>query len=83
LFPFGWEELLSVLESSERNNILSSYYQRLTSSDTSIQQQAAQAWLKWEMGLSFFSTSPFVVSWDGHQYLTIPSPLVWKIFLSL
>lgn len=40
LFPFGWEELLSVLESSERNNILSSYYRRLTSSDTSIQQQA-------------------------------------------
>ncbi|CAK9229587.1 unnamed protein product [Sphagnum troendelagicum] len=76
LFPFGWEELLSVLESSERNNILSSYYRRLTSSDTSIQQQAAQAWLRWEMGLSFFSTSPFVVSWDGQQYLTIPSPLV-------
>jgi hypothetical protein len=48
--------------------------------DTGMQ---AQAWLRWEMGLSFFSTSPFVVSWDGHQYLTIPSPLVWKIFLSL
>ncbi len=48
--------------------------------DTGMQ---AQAWLRWEMGLSFFSTSPFVVSWDGQQYLTIPSPQVWKIFLSL
>eukprot|EP00897_Mesotaenium_endlicherianum_P008148 jgi/Mesen1/7361/ME000381S06600 len=34
----------------------------------------AKAWLKWEMGLSFFSASPFVYAWDGHQYSTLPGP---------
>lgn len=75
LYPFAWEELLSLLEPVERKNVLSAYYKRLTGSDTSIQQRAAQAWLRWEMGLSFFSKSPYLVEWNGQEYQTLPSPL--------
>ncbi|KAG0626271.1 hypothetical protein M758_2G115500 [Ceratodon purpureus] len=76
LYPMAWEELLSVLEPDERKDVLSAYYKRLTGDDTSIQQRAAQAWLRWEMGLSFFSKSPYLVEWNGKKYQNLLSPLV-------
>eukprot|EP00249_Psilotum_nudum_P017100 c26158_g1_i1 orf=88-1521(+) len=69
LFPFAWEQLLSVLEPSEQHLVLPAFYKRLTSNDTQVQFQAAQAWLRWEMSLSFFSAPPTVYYWDGRQYL--------------
>lgn len=76
LYPFAWEDFLSLLEPVERKNVLSAYYKHLTGSDTSMQQRAAQAWLRWEMGLSFFSKSPYVVDWNGQEYQILASPLV-------
>ncbi|KAJ7298866.1 hypothetical protein O6H91_11G088600 [Diphasiastrum complanatum] len=72
LFPFGWEQLLSVLAPFEHQNVLFAFYKRLTSDDASTQLLAAQAWLKWEMGLSFFRTNDLVFTWDGLQYRTLP-----------
>lgn len=33
LFPFSWEELLSLLEPSERTNVIPAFYKRLTSNN--------------------------------------------------
>ncbi|KAH7281742.1 hypothetical protein KP509_36G061500 [Ceratopteris richardii] len=68
LFPFAWNELLSVLQPSEHANIIPAFYTRLTSSDPECRMQAARAWLKWEMSLSFLQVSKAVQCWDGKQY---------------
>eukprot|EP00850_Spirogloea_muscicola_P011279 SM000069S20716 [mRNA] locus=s69:386081:388511:- [translate_table: standard] len=81
LFPFGWEQLVSHLELEERGNIVAAYHRRLTSEDAAVQLAAAQAWLRWEFSLSSFSSAPFVYSWDGASYSTVPSPKLNRGFL--
>lgn len=70
LFPFSWEELLSLLEPSERTNVIPAFYKRLTSNDAESRSRAAKAWLRWEMGLSFFKVSQTAQFWDGKHYVT-------------
>ncbi|BBN06133.1 proline iminopeptidase [Marchantia polymorpha subsp. ruderalis] len=73
LFPFAWGQLMTVLDESEREDAVSAFYKRLTSDDYTVAQSAAQEWLRWEMGLSFFSTSQTnVLAWDGKQYAYVP-----------
>ncbi|EFJ34051.1 hypothetical protein SELMODRAFT_83355 [Selaginella moellendorffii] len=55
IFPFSWKNFVSVLEPDEQNDVLTSFYKRLTSSDPSRQLSASRAWFSWEMALSFFS----------------------------
>jgi hypothetical protein len=45
LFPFAWEELLSLLDPSERTIIIPAFYKRLTSDDESVRAQAVCALL--------------------------------------
>lgn len=68
LFPFAWEQLTSILEPYEREDVLASFYKRLTSNDSSVQKIAAEHWLRWEFGLSSFSPSAGVMVWDGTEY---------------
>ncbi|KAL2633642.1 hypothetical protein R1flu_005121 [Riccia fluitans] len=73
IFPFGWAQLESILDESEKENTVSSFYKRLNSTDSYVAQTAAEAWLRWEMGLSFFSTAQTnVLAWDGKNYYYVP-----------
>jgi proline iminopeptidase len=48
IFPDLWEEYLRPIPPSERGDMLSAYYKRLTSADTAVQLEAARAWSIWE-----------------------------------
>ncbi len=48
IFPDAWEALVNHLTPEERNNILASYYRRLTGEDELVRMAAAKAWSLWE-----------------------------------
>lgn len=48
LFPDLWEKYLEPIPESERGNLVSAYYQRLTSPDRKTRMIAAKAWSVWE-----------------------------------
>lgn len=53
IFPDLWEEYLKPIPVSERSDLVSAYYNRLTGSDSDSRLQAARAWSKWEGGTSY------------------------------
>ncbi len=48
IFPDYWQNFVNHIPESERGNLLSAYYQRLTSSNELAQMGAAKAWSQWE-----------------------------------
>src|SRR5438445_2086993 len=48
IFPDVWEEFLKVIPESERGDMVSAYYRRLTSDDEKVRVEAARAWSIWE-----------------------------------
>jgi proline iminopeptidase len=48
IFPDVWEEYLKVIPESEREDMVSAYYRRLTSDDEKVRVEAARAWSIWE-----------------------------------
>ena len=48
IFPDAWEDYLQPIPPEERHDLLTAYYQRLTSPDPTIRQTAARAWSVWE-----------------------------------
>ncbi|MBE9215604.1 prolyl aminopeptidase [Plectonema cf. radiosum LEGE 06105] len=52
IFPDAWEEYLKPIPPEERDNLLTAYYQRLTSEDKKIRLDAAKAWSIWEASTS-------------------------------
>ena len=48
VFPDGWADFLSVLDDSERSDVLAAYHRRLSSDDPAVRRQAALAWNRWE-----------------------------------
>lgn len=48
IFPDVWEEYLKVIPESERADMVSAYYKRLTSDDPAVLLEAARAWSIWE-----------------------------------
>lgn len=59
IFPDVWEEYLKVIPETERADMVSAYYRRLTSDDYSVRVEAARAWSIWEGSTSklFFDPS--------------------------
>jgi proline iminopeptidase len=59
IFPDVWEEYLKVIPESERADMVSAYYRRLTSDDAAVRLEAARAWSIWEGSTSklFFDPS--------------------------
>lgn len=51
-FPDAWEAYLKPISPTERHNLITAYYERLTSHDREIRQQAARAWSVWEASTS-------------------------------
>lgn len=52
LFPDAWEGYIAPIPVEERDDLISAYYKRLTSEDTKVRQEAAQAWSIWEASTS-------------------------------
>lgn len=62
-FPEAWHNFVSLLSPTERNDILSAYYQRLMSPDPSIHMPAARAWGTYEGSCSTLRPSPETVNY--------------------
>jgi proline iminopeptidase len=52
IFPDAWEEYVKPIPINERDDLLTAYYQRLTSADAQIRLEAARAWSIWEASTS-------------------------------
>ena len=52
IYPDAWSEYLKPIPVSERNDLLSAYYRRLTSENREIRLEAARAWSVWEASSS-------------------------------
>ncbi len=52
IFPDAWEAYLQPIPPAERGDLLTAYYQRLTSPDATVRQTAARAWSVWEASTS-------------------------------
>jgi len=48
IFPETWEQYVRIIPPAERGDMINAYYRRLTSDDTSVKLEAAQAWSTWE-----------------------------------
>jgi proline iminopeptidase len=52
IFPDAWEAYLEPIPVQERQDLVSAYYQRLTSDDPRLRATAARAWSLWEASTS-------------------------------
>uniref|UniRef100_A0A832HAA3 Proline iminopeptidase n=1 Tax=Oscillatoriales cyanobacterium SpSt-402 TaxID=2282168 RepID=A0A832HAA3_9CYAN len=67
IFPDAWEKYLAPIPPSEQQNLLTAYYQRLTSSDRQIRLEAARAWSVWEASTSKLFQDPNLMSKFGED----------------
>lgn len=51
VFPDLWENYIAPIPVENRENLVSSFYEQLTSSDKDTQMKAARAWSCWEFGM--------------------------------
>lgn len=58
IFPDAWEQYLAPIPEEERHDLVAAYYQRLTSLDLQVRQQAARAWAIWEASTSYLMQNP-------------------------
>ncbi|MGC1309478.1 MAG: prolyl aminopeptidase [Phormidesmis sp.] len=52
IFPDAWEGYIAPISVEEQGDMVTAYYQRLTSPDSQIRQTAARAWSVWEASTS-------------------------------
>lgn len=48
IFPDYWQDYIAIIPQEERHEMVTAYYQRLTSDDIETQKKAARAWSIWE-----------------------------------
>lgn len=58
IFPDAWEHYLAPIPEAERHDLVTAYYQRLTSPDLQVRQLAARAWAVWEASTSYLIQNP-------------------------
>ncbi len=71
VFPDYWEDFLAPIPAEERGDLVTAYYQRLTSSNELEQIQAAKAWAVWEGRCATLHPNPTVVDHFGHPHVAI------------
>lgn len=73
IFPDYWQDFLSPIPESERDNMLQAYYSRLTGSNELAKMAAAKAWATWEGRCSTLRPSNEVVDSfaEPHRALSI------------
>lgn len=62
VFPDYWQSFIKPIPEAERDNLISAYYQRLTSSNELAQMAAAKAWSLWEAQCATLRPNPDVVN---------------------
>ncbi len=62
IFPEAWREFIEFLPTTERQDILGSYYERLIDPDPNVHMPAAQAWCRYEASCSTLRVSPEIGS---------------------
>jgi proline iminopeptidase len=58
IYPDAWEAYLQTIPPSERHDLVTAYYQQLTSPDATIRAAAAKAWSVWEASTSKLLLDP-------------------------
>lgn len=58
IFPDAFEEYKKQIPPEERNDFIKAYYNKLTSTDSTIRNQAAKSWTIWEASTSFLAQNP-------------------------
>lgn len=71
IFPDYWKDFLAPIPEDERDDLVSAYYQRLTSNNELEQIQAAKAWSIWEGRCATLHPNPRVVEHFGHPHVAI------------
>ncbi|MDX2243113.1 MAG: prolyl aminopeptidase [Leptolyngbyaceae cyanobacterium bins.302] len=71
IFPDMWEYYLQPIPLEERADLLTAYYNRLTSSDRAVQLAAARAWSVWEASTSkLFQDSDLMSLFGEDEFAT-------------
>ncbi|BAZ47601.1 prolyl aminopeptidase [Nostoc ellipsosporum NOK] len=71
IFPDAWSEYVKPIPIEERDDMLTAYYQRLTSADAQIQLECARAWSIWEGSTSkLFPDLEVMQKFGNHQFAT-------------
>jgi proline iminopeptidase len=65
IFPEVWEQYERVIPESERGDMISAYYRRLTSEDEAVRLEAARAWSIWEGSTSKLFPDPGMIDHFG------------------
>jgi len=71
VFPDYWRDFLAPIPEQEREDLVTAYYRRLTSSNELEQIQAAKAWSIWEGRCATLHPNPRVVEHFGHPHVAI------------
>jgi proline iminopeptidase len=62
VFPEAWRSFAGFLPESERDDLLTNYYKRLTHSDASVHMPAAHAWSRYESSCSTLLPDPELIA---------------------
>ncbi|KEF29788.1 Proline iminopeptidase [Marinobacter nitratireducens] len=71
VFPDYWADFEAQIPEAERDDMVSAYYRKLTSSNELEQIQAAKAWSVWEGRCATLHPNPRVVEHFGHPHVAI------------
>ncbi|WP_417500849.1 prolyl aminopeptidase [Marinobacter sp.] len=71
VFPDYWQDFEAPIPVDERDDMVSAYYRRLTSSNELEQIQAAKAWSIWEGRCATLHPNPRVIEHFGHPHVAI------------
>jgi len=72
LFPEAHDEFVAEIPESERGDLMSAYYRRLTSTNEEIRLSAARAWTRWEQTVSRLFVNPEAVRRADDPTFAIP-----------
>jgi proline iminopeptidase len=69
LYPDLWEKYVEPIPESERGEMITAYYKRLTSADAEVLRAASKAWSIWEGATSFLNLNPqYVAKFQEDDY---------------
>lgn len=73
IYPDLWQNYINIIDESEREDLVTAFYRRLTSDNKDIQLEAARAWSIWEGSTSNLITKASVMEHfsDAHTALSL------------
>lgn len=71
IFPDVWQKFLEPIAKSERHDLVTAYYKRLTGKDEFTRMQAAKAWSLWEGRTATLTSSQKVIDHFGSAHTAL------------